>query len=137
MRAVRLTALALALACSGAGAELLPETVGAHVASWHVHEGFNNVNPGLYARWDSGLTMGAYWNSERAMSAYAGWTFSFQEDRYALTVGAVSGYQRAAVLPLVVPSVKLRLTEQASVRLSWVLGPKGGEALHLSVERRF
>jgi hypothetical protein len=116
--------------------DLMPSVVGLHVASAHTQSGYNGINPGVYARWDSGLTAGAYFNSERRGTVYAGWTWVDAEDRFSVTLGGATGYARATVVPMVVPSVRLGLNEDASVRLSMAL-TKECSALHLSLERRF
>lgn len=137
-------ALLLALASPALALELeKPSTFGAHLVSVHgggrgePARGWNNVNPGMYLRWHNGLTVGAFHNSEWRTSAYAGWTFSDSADRFSVTAGLVTGYQRAAVMPLLVPSVRIGLNNNTSARLSLLAPPKGAPAIHLSVERRF
>ena len=49
--------------------------LGLHMMTWHAQPGFNNINPGLYFKVESGLTGGVYYNSERRWSAYLGRTF--------------------------------------------------------------
>ncbi len=96
-------ALILALALSGmahAG------TLGLHIGSQHFPaQQYNNANPGAYYIHDNGATVGTYYNSERRQSVYAGWTWD--SGPWRLQVGAITGYERRAVLPLVVPSVAL------------------------------
>lgn len=84
-----LVAAALALAASAAGAQ----TVGLHLVSHHFpsESYLHDVNPGVYVRFDNGATLGAYRNSFGRASAYAGWTL--EHGPFALTLGAVSGYQ--------------------------------------------
>ena len=86
----------------------LPTTIGLHIASAHAAPGFNNVNPGLYARWGSGplkgLTIGHITsNSLGNASTYVAYTA--QTDRYAtslgsysaaLSAGVISGYYKSA-----------------------------------------
>ena len=87
-------------------ASALAGTVGLHLGSVHLpKKDFNNVNPGIYYRWDNGATLGTFYNSERRQSVYAGW--SWQWGWAGLTAGAITGYRRSAVLPLLAPSVKL------------------------------
>jgi hypothetical protein len=129
-------ALLYALVTTPAAAVEPPETWGLHLATAHARGGYNDVNPGFYLRWNSGLTLGAYRNSERRNSAYVGWTFSDDQDRIALTVGAVTGY-RGGTIPLVVPSVRIPIAHQVSARLSLLAPPeKGTTAVHLSIEWR-
>ena len=103
--------LLLAAAASTAQAD----TIGMHVASWHSEPGFNGRNPGAYWRADSGLTLGAYCNSQSRstrfpdaptckVSTYAGQ--SFEVGPVTLTAGIITGYAIGTV-PMVIPSVKL------------------------------
>lgn len=122
--------------------------LGIHLLTAHTAPGYETATPGIYARHESGFTVGAYRNSIGRPSAYAGWTF--EQGRYALTVGAVTGYQRKchterwedehgkhtnpvcsghtpnAIGPLIAPSVKVgqaRLAlvafKRPAVHLSW------------------
>lgn len=134
MKALIILVLIL-LACALARAET-PEVMGLHMGSWHEDKAMNNFNPGVYARWKNGFTAGAYYNSEKRPTAYAGWTFHDKIDRFAITLGAATGYKRAAIVPLVVPSVRFGVNENTSVRLSAV-PLKGQAAVHLSLEKRF
>ena len=133
MRKSLLTALGLGLWCLNALAG--PELIGIDIASLHAHPGMNGVNPGLYARWSNGWGVGSYYNSERRMSLWSGYTLHDREDRFAITLGAVTGYRRK-VTPMVIPSVRIGLDEKTSVRLSLACEPRN-PALHLSIERRF
>ncbi len=69
-------------------------TIGLHLLTAHAVPGYEAVTPGAYARHESGFTLGAYRNSIGRASAYAGWTFETEDRRFALTVGAVTGYER-------------------------------------------
>jgi hypothetical protein len=95
-----------------------PETVGLHLGTWHSDPGFCSNTPGVYARWQSGLTVGAYKNSAcRSYSGYAGWTWETEgRVRAAITVGAVTGYKLASVLPLVAPSLIVDVTPSIALR---------------------
>ena len=108
-------------------------TIGVHAYTYHFDksQNYNNYNPGLYLEYQ-GWIAGAYYNSERAPSAYAGYTFKAVFGSWIdVTVGAVTGYERAAVLPLVVPSIKV----WDHVRFSLLLPPeKTGWGLHVSFE---
>jgi len=96
-------------------------------------------NPGAYVRLGNGATAGAFRNSHRRSSVYAGWTWQTRDGRWALTVGAVTGYPRAAVAPLLVPSVRLPLAAGSpwAARLSYLHKPHsdGASGVHLSIER--
>ena len=82
------------------------DTLGFHIGSQHFPaKQYNNRNPGVYYIHSSGATIGTYYNSERRQSVYAGWTWDYGPWR--LQAGAITGYRRAAVLPLIAPSVSL------------------------------
>lgn len=119
---------------------------------------YRTLTPGVYLRTQAGFTAGAYHNSIGKPSFYAGWSFATDDDRFALTLGAVTGYRRtvhrrwgtyvdrhetaqvgSTVQPLVVPSVKVDLTDAWAARLSYVPRPDKGETsvFHLSIEHRF
>jgi hypothetical protein len=116
------------------------QTVGVHTFSVHERSGFNNVNPGMYVRLDNGLTAGFYKNSYTRESGYVAYTV--ETDRQlsvAITVGGVTGYPAARVMPLVVPSIAYHF-DKSAVRLGIVpRPPKAGAAaaLHLMVEHHF
>ena len=101
-------------------------------------EPYKAATPGLYARAPSGLTFGAYRNSYGRGSAYAGWTFETADRRFALTVGGATGYPRATVIPLAVPSVRFGVACGWALRIAGAPRfEKGGAAvLHLAVERQ-
>ena len=116
-------------------------TVGLHVASYHDSGNFNNVNPGVYYRADSGLTIGTYCNSESAknhctLSSYAGYSLSsrsYNGFSTSLTLGVITGYQ-AGTMPMAVPSVAYK-----NVRLAFVpkVNKLGANVLHLMLEKDF
>jgi hypothetical protein len=113
-----LTAAALAAAALFAPQHAVAGTFGVHLGSVHFPQrDFNNANPGLYYRSDFGWTTGAYRNSLRRSSAYAGLTW--QWDRLALTAGGVTGYADG-VQPLLVPSFSFLRTERFSLRVAFI-----------------
>ncbi|HEX7765997.1 MAG TPA: hypothetical protein VF443_04750 [Nitrospira sp.] len=112
------------------------DVIGIDIASVHAHPGMNNVNPGLYLHRDDGWSGGFYYNSERHMTGWLGYTIKDEADRFAITLGAASGYKIAPIIPIVIPSVRIGLTDTTSVRLSLALA-KSNPALHLSLETRF
>lgn len=140
MGTVALAICALAVACGQAKADT---RVGLHLGSWHETPGYNNTNPGVYV-YHNGWTAGTYYNSERHQSYYAGYTFEHPlfdgGVRLGATAGAITGYERAKVLPMVVPSVAVSIPAGlgSAARLSFI-PPIGGmpTVLHLSVEFRF
>jgi hypothetical protein len=136
-------------------------TVGLHLGSVHLpsYSWQNDVNPGAYIRID-GWTAGAYYNTYKRPSVYAGYTFV--NGPFSVTVGAVSGYRikqhagacmdgtygttaqpcnegavHGALAPLVVPSVLFF----DNVRVSLLPGVPGNKqsytAVHLSIEKSF
>lgn len=118
--------------------------LGLHLATAHSAPGFENANPGVYLRAESGFTAGAYRNSYGRASAYLGWTFEsgdfLGQRRFALTVGAVTGYPARAVSALLVPSVRFGLVDDVSLRLAFIPKPPeigAAYGLHLSIENQF
>ena len=123
-------ALLVALALAGAAHA---DTLGLHIGSQHFPaKQYNNFNPGAYYIRSSGATIGTYYNSERRQSVYAGWTWDYGPWR--LQAGAITGYRRAAVLPLIAPSVSLgygfRLTVLPKVER------RGSAVVHLTWEMK-
>lgn len=123
---------------------LTPVVLGLHLATAHFGAPANldlqSATPGVYLRSAAGLTVGAYVNSYGRGSAYAGWTFSTADGRWSITAGAVTGYPRAAVSPLLVPSVRLPLGDWApswAARIAYLPKPHsdGAQGIHLSLER--
>lgn len=105
--------------------------LGLHLISAHPgSEGMNNVNPGVYAVAPSGLTFGAYHNSYRRLSMYAGW--SFRHEPLFFFAAVATGY-RPPIAPLGGVGVKL----PGGFRL--LTGPtdKGKPIFHVSWEKEF
>ena len=101
-----ITALGVALTALVFSGSVCAGTLGLHIGSQHFPaQQYNNFNPGAYYIHDNGATVGTYYNSERRQSVYAGWTWD--SGPWRLQVGAITGYERRAVLPMVVPSVAL------------------------------
>lgn len=126
---------------------LAPTTVGLHIGSHHFsaapagHRAWNNTNPGVYARWSNGLTLGTLYNSERRQSTYAAWTW--ETERWhgltaAVTAGAITGYA-ATVSTLLSVSGTVALTQRTALRLSLLpkAHPQASAVAHLSAEWRF
>lgn len=116
------------------------DTIGLHLASAHSRPGFENATVGVYLRRDDGLTLGALRNSYGRLSAYGAWTLQTDDQRFGLTVGAITGYPAARVSVLIAPSVRWELSPGWAARL--VLLPKppqhaSAAALHLAIERSF
>jgi hypothetical protein len=119
--------------------------VGLHL--WSTHFGacypmpdgcrqYETATRGIYWRAPGGFTVGGYRNSYGKDSTYAGWTFETADKRFALTVAGVTGYRRAAILPMLAPSIRFVVFDSWAIRASGA--PKlGGSAnvLHLAIER--
>jgi hypothetical protein len=137
------------------------QTVGLHLVSGHEHGGLNNINPGVYVRFDNGVTFGAYRNSYKRVSTYLGYTAEVFADRVSLgvTVGAITGYQRISgpqfcpkgnheapgfpcfhegkrVQVMFVPSIAYHAGDYA-VRLGIIPRAKEFADAHLMIERHF
>lgn len=131
----RLLIAAVLLALGTFAAPASAEQFGVHLGSVHFPQrDFNNANPGLYWRSDDGWTAGAYRNSLRRTSAYAGLTW--QWGRLALTAGGVTGYADK-VQPMLVPSFAFLRIDDFSVRVAFI--PRiekriESHVLHLMVE---
>lgn len=133
-------------------------TLGIHLASVHVpaQTWQNNVNVGLYARTADGWTAGVYRNTLRRTSVYAGYTF--EHGPLALTVGAITGYQKKSVACndpmstgctlgssrgfvslMAAPSVTLPEFAGIVPRISFIpgIGSPSSSVFHLSMERKF
>ena len=122
-------ALLLSLTCGVASAG----TLGLHIGSQHYPaRAYNNANPGAYYIHDNGATVGTYYNSERRQSVYAGWTWD--SGQWRLQVGAITGYERSAVLPMVVPSVALGYGFRVVVLPKVERG--GSSVVHLMLETK-
>lgn len=175
-------ALAICAFFSNAKAEGIPKptVIGAHLYSYHFdnkaydtvivdgnttttahNSGYNNRNPGLYARWSNGVTVGTYYNSNKNQSYYVGKTFTDDADRFSVTLGLVSGYTkveigkdptgreqcsapgncimvegRKVILPMLVPSVRIGITDHLSARLALMATQTLKPITHLSLEWR-
>ena len=128
-----ITALAIALTALVFSCIACAWALGLHIGSQHFPaQDYNNFNPGAYYIHDNGATVGTYYNSERRQSVYAGWTWD--SGPWRLQVGAITGYERRAVLPMVVPSVALghgfRLTVLPKVERN------GSSVVHLMWETK-
>lgn len=129
---------ALVIACSVMSSAAADEVAayGLHIGSHHFPAyQYNNVNPGGYVRMSSGMTYGAYYNSERKFSVYAGYTMDWGP--FSLTAGLITGYQGKAVVPMLVPTVRLGKIQNTTVRVAFM--PKASKdlpahAVHLMLE---
>ncbi len=127
------TLVILALWLTFAPSKACAQTIGLHAATWHDSGHLESKTPGAYIRLDNGFTAGAYRNSYRLNSAYAGYTMSTPHawGDWSLTVGIVTGYP-AGTLPLLAPSTRI-----GPIRLTLI--PKAHKSqtatgIHLSAE---
>lgn len=101
---------------------------------------YNDVNPGLYVRCDSGIQFGAFYNSERSFSTYAAWLGDMKLVGPLSAWGAVglaTGYRRADVLPMVMVGAKLDLGKRLALRAGYVPKVRGvndANLFHLALE---
>ena len=104
------TLIAAALAFTALAAHATDYTVGLHLGSRHFPEAANlhDINPGVYVRLDNGLTAGVYHNSFKRTSIYLGYTV--EHGPFALTLGAISGYQSRVVSSASTHQCKTSLT---------------------------
>lgn len=118
--------------------------LGLHLATAHfgapAGANLQSATPGIYLQAPSGLTAGAYRNSHGRPSTYVGYTWSTDDGRWSVTAGAVTGYPRARVWPLLVPSLRLPLADGPgawAARVAYLPKPhsNGASGLHISLER--
>lgn len=105
--------------------------LGLHIGTWHTDRdrGLRDFNPGIYARVDR-WQFGLYHNSQRAQSLYASYAFPLSR-RWAIHVGAVTGYDHARIAPAVVLSYSF----DGGVRLVGIPStPKNSGGVHLAYE---
>lgn len=104
---------------------------------------YNNVNPGMYWRDDSGLTAGFFKNSYGRMSVYGGWTFEssqWHDLSASVTLAAVTGYKgrggSGSLRPMVMPGVSWQFSKSTAVRVLGGPTKDGGSLIHLTLERK-
>lgn len=126
-----LAALLLTAVCAQAAEGEPPEvTVGVNLGTLHFDPGYENFNPGVYVTVDN-VSGGVYRNSFGDVSVHVGYVFrGLFGSPIDLLVGAVTGYPRASVLPLLLPSIKVY-----GFRFSLLLPvDKSSGGVHLSYE---
>lgn len=112
-------------------------TLGVNLGSWHDQPGFNNVNPGVYVVHRSGWAGGVLRNSHHKDSFWAGRVFNTADNKWALTVGGITGYPSGPVSPLATLSRRVELSAGYALRVHLLPKPpiKGGSAaVHFSLE---
>lgn len=149
-------ALAASLISAARAEGFTPTGVTLHTVTRHSKPTFNDANPGFGLQWlDAaqldGVVAGFYRNSEcRARmtpnaceySAYAAYMWQWELAgalKVGVTVGGVTGYTAAAVLPLVTPSLAYAVGKGVDVRVTWAakFQKQGAHAFHLTVEHSF
>lgn len=146
MKAIKVIGITAAIAAAvfllsdKANAELRVDHIGLHVASVHsnccMEDGrkWNNYNGGFYLRSDRWV-VGGFYNSLYKPSMYLAYTYPLGE-HFDVSVGAVTGYNRYPVIPLLSPSFHWPLFKGVEGRLSVMPGVGRGSAwaLHYSME---
>lgn len=87
-----LLVLAIVIALSACGSAQA-QTIGVHTVTVHYEKDMNGANPGIYYIGKSGFTTGAYFNSVRHMTAYAGWTWETENRTWAMSASLATGYE--------------------------------------------
>jgi hypothetical protein len=72
---------------------------------------YNSVHPSARCDFDNGVTVGAYYNSERRVSAFLGYRWEGQ--RFWAEAGLVTGYSDAPVVPF--GRVGVKINDRVSV----------------------
>lgn len=135
-----LGSFSITLGAFGAPLARAEDTVGLHVGSYHSRPGFCSLNPGVYYRWENGVQVGGYRNSQCRPSLYAGWFVETEGTvRAGIGLGAVSGYRGKGILPVLMPSVAVSITEQQSLRFIYFpkTHPKAAAVFHMTIEHKF
>lgn len=137
----------------------MSQVIGLHIGSQHTNDPHglaNNLNPGLYVRFDNGVTAGFYKNSIHKDTFYAGWTAP-EFYRVSFTFGGASGYrndgQAFNLIPIIVPSIRIFTYDgdtksfdgdpnkvgTVSFRMTVIprIYAEGQDIFHFMVERRF
>ena len=136
------------LACHPAVQAQESTTLGIHTISYHNSGNYNDLTPGIYVERNH-YVMGAYHNSIRQTSVYAGYTWSWPLpdnplfQAVSFTGGLVTGYRHRGynsdIAPLGVTSFRHDLDSQQALRLSILPMHKSSTAtfaLHLSYEMK-
>jgi hypothetical protein len=116
-------------------------TIGLHLGSVHDKPGFNDTNPGIYLKTDSGITVGTVYNSVRKQGFYAGYTFVkmlTNSIEASVTLGGITGY-KMTVTPMVIPSVAYKFSSGYSVRSAFLakINSDGANAVTFMLEKSF
>jgi hypothetical protein len=150
MKPLFLTLAALCITASAQDNPLNLHSIGLHTRSWHSAPGFNNDNTGLNLRFKGGWTTGFYENSDsipgdRRTSFYGGRTFTTDKASAlglqwsaGITVGAVTGYRRHKLLPLVLPTGSAHMGKnEIAIGYAPKFQAGGAHVVHLMLRREF
>lgn len=94
--------------------------IGLHLASWHSLPGFQNVNPGLYARNACGWQIGAYRNSEDRGTVYVSKLWDAKRLPIWGSVALATGYRESPVVPIPMAGIRIRLPENLTLRVGYI-----------------
>jgi hypothetical protein len=105
-----------------------------HGVSRHFHDnGENNLNFGVGYGFDSRVVMGAYHNSRRRLSAYAGYhipVYEWRSVEFGLFLGAVTGYDRT-VMPVAALTASIPIADRWRTHVTVVPSDRGVATLSL------
>lgn len=101
-----------------------------------------SFTPGLYVHLDNGVGLGVFRNSFGDPAVWGGYVLNLQiSPRWEASamVGGIAGYKHTAVMPALIPSLRLRVYGSHGVRVAY-LAKKPGEAhsvdaIHLAYSR--
>lgn len=114
----------------------------AHIDPYPTAPKLYDQNPGVYIQFSNNVVMGAFQNSLRKPSAYLGYELQLiQYKAFELSVigGGITGYPQAAVVPLIMPTIRLAIDKHTGIRMGYLPKIQATQAhvLHFMVERRF
>jgi len=119
--------------------------IGLHLVSWHSQEGYTGTNPGVYAKSECGVTVGAYRNSEARLTVYGAYTLDPPKLPVWASVGVATGYgpqygEARPLTPVFIVGLKSPQFSGYRFRLGYI--PKLGQmnnthVLHLMLEKEF
>lgn len=109
--------LILALLCLPAQAD----EIIIHGPSYHFDRdaGYNDSNYGLGYAWKNGLVAGTFYNSESHQTVYGAYRFNLYGN-LGLWAGAATGYERAAVIPLIAVTYRVPITKDWALHLNFI-----------------
>ena len=103
--------------------------IGFNIYTHHTHQACTNVNPGIYVQTTSEVSVGVYRNSECSLTVHVGYT-TWKSGPFQIDLGLMHGYSKAALVPYVLPSVRI-----SSFRFTLI--PQKRAAIHVAYEQDF